>query len=255
MSVERIAEFTRLDDDHDVLVQPAAPPSLPVPATAATAASAAAAATVDAIATAASVAPTTRLAEPAGEPAGELAGAARGRVELRDVWLRYRPHEPPVLRGIHLRLAAGTKLAVCGRSGCGKTSLLRALVRACSLTFCGYTYSLWLRQDDPILTMAAVRPFYTRYGCGKTILLPTHLSRPTPLRRASTRSTQARCASTGGTSAPRRCERRARPRGSSRRRAASPTAILTIWLYDLLVLTYDLVLTFLLYYGHAYSCT
>ena len=67
------------------------------------------------------------------------AGAARGRVELRDVWLRYRPHEPPVLRGIHLRLAAGTKLAVCGRSGCGKTSLLRALVRACSLTFCGCT--------------------------------------------------------------------------------------------------------------------
>ena len=68
MSVERIAEFTRLDDDHDVLVQPAAPPSPPVPATAATAASAATAATVDAIATAASVAPTTRLAEPAGEP-------------------------------------------------------------------------------------------------------------------------------------------------------------------------------------------
>ena len=139
MSVERIAEFTRLDDDRDVLVQPAAPPSPPVPATAATAASAAAAATVDAIATAASVAPTSRLAEPAGEPAVELAGAARGRVELRDVWLRYRPHEPPVLRGIHLRLAAGTKLAVCGRSGCGKTSLLRALVRACSLTFCGCT--------------------------------------------------------------------------------------------------------------------
>ena len=143
MSVERIAEFTRLDDDRDVLVQPPAPPSPPAPATAATPASAATAATVDAIATAASVAPTTRLAEPAGEPtgepAGEPAGAARGRVELRDVWLRYRPHEPPVLRGIHLHLAAGTKLAVCGRSGCGKTSLLRALVRARSLTFCGCT--------------------------------------------------------------------------------------------------------------------
>ena len=132
MSVERIAEFTRLDDDHDVLVHPPAPPSPPTPATAATAASAAAAA---AIATAASVTAATRPAEPAGlsrgsrQPAGASAGAARGCVELRDVWLRYRPHEPPVLRGLSLHLAPGTKLAVCGRSGCGKTSLLRALVR------------------------------------------------------------------------------------------------------------------------------
>ena len=128
MSVERIAEFTRLDDDHDMLVQPPVPPSPLAPATAATTASAA---TATATATAASVTAVTRLVE----PEGASAGAARGCVELRDVWLRYRPHEPPVLRGLNLHLAAGTKLAVCGRSGCGKTSLLRALV----LPYCGYT--------------------------------------------------------------------------------------------------------------------
>ena len=128
MSVERIAEFTRLDDDHDMLVQPPVPPSPLAPATAATTASAA---TATATATAASVTAVTRLVG----PEGASAGAARGCVELRDVWLRYRPHEPPVLRGLNLHLAAGTKLAVCGRSGCGKTSLLRALV----LPYCGYT--------------------------------------------------------------------------------------------------------------------
>ena len=131
MSVERIAEFTRLDDDHDVLVQPPVPSSPLAPGTAATTASAAAAATAAAIATAASVTAVTSLVE----PEGASAGAARGCVELRDVWMRYRPHEPPVLRGLNLHLAAGTKLAVCGRSGCGKTSLLRALV----LPYCGYT--------------------------------------------------------------------------------------------------------------------
>ena len=235
MSVERIAEFTRLDDDRDVLVQPAAPPSPPAPATAATAASAATAATVDAIATAASVAPTSRLAEPAGEPAGELAGAARGRVELSDVWLRYRPHEPPVLRGIHLRLAAGTKLAVCGRSGCGKTSLLRALVRACSLTFCGCTYSLWLRQDDPT----------------------AHSPQPPHSPQARLYPIDAGAMRIDGRdicSAPLR-EARAAARLVAQASSLTPTAILTIWLYDLLVLTYDLVFTLLLYYGHAYCCT
>ena len=110
VSVERIAEFTRLDDDDDVLVQPAAPPPPPFAPTA-TAVTAAVAASCTAV---------TRLAEPAG--------GARGCVELRDVWLRYRLHEAPVLRGLSLHLAAGMKLAVCGRSGCGKTSLLRALV-------------------------------------------------------------------------------------------------------------------------------
>ena len=206
MSVERIAEFTRLDDDNDVLVQPPAPPP-PAPAAAATAATAAAAVAV-AAATAASVTTVMCLSE----AAGASAGAARGCVELRDVWLRYRPHEPPVLRGLSLRLAAGTKLAVCGRSGCGKTSLLRALVRLLWLHLV-CPYLLWSRQDLPTArTGAPMRPslhFHAHQPAAPRTpaCRLTHTSlQPQPaaprasactllharLRRVSTRSTLAR---------------------------------------------------------------
>ena len=97
VSVERIAEFTRLDSD-DLFVHPSR--------------------------TTAGRAP--ELASWASNGGGT---PPRGRLELVDVWLRYRPHETPVLCGLSFDVRAGTKLAVCGRSGCGKTSLLRALAR------------------------------------------------------------------------------------------------------------------------------
>jgi ABC-type multidrug transport system fused ATPase/permease subunit len=52
-----------------------------------------------------------------------------GRIEVREVILRYAPQLPPVLRGTRLTIPGGTKLALCGRTGCGKSSLLGALVR------------------------------------------------------------------------------------------------------------------------------
>mmetsp|Transcript_49540 Transcript_49540/g.115997 ORF Transcript_49540/g.115997 Transcript_49540/m.115997 type:complete len:822 (-) Transcript_49540:12-2477(-) len=55
------------------------------------------------------------------KPAGDLS--------LRNVWLRYRPDRPPVLRGISLHLPHGRKVALCGRTGCGKSSLFAAIAR------------------------------------------------------------------------------------------------------------------------------
>jgi len=43
-----------------------------------------------------------------------------------DVWKGYRPDEP-VLRGVNLSVPAGSLSAVLGLSGCGKTTLLRAI--------------------------------------------------------------------------------------------------------------------------------
>jgi ATP-binding cassette subfamily C (CFTR/MRP) protein 1 len=43
--------------------------------------------------------------------------------------MRYRPHLPPVLRGVSFRVAHGEKVGVVGRTGAGKSSVLLALFR------------------------------------------------------------------------------------------------------------------------------
>lgn len=66
-----------------------------------------------------------------GSGDGPPSGDARplGMIEVRDVILRYGPELPPVLRGTRLTIPGGSKMALCGRTGCGKSSLLGALVR------------------------------------------------------------------------------------------------------------------------------
>lgn len=51
---------------------------------------------------------------------------AAASLEVHDLWKRYRPGEP-VLRGASVTVGAGSLVAVLGLSGCGKTTLLRAI--------------------------------------------------------------------------------------------------------------------------------
>ncbi|WP_433538307.1 ABC transporter ATP-binding protein [Micromonospora sp. CA-249363] len=50
-------------------------------------------------------------------------------IELRDVWFRYSPDHPWVLRGVNLRLAAGRTTALVGLNGAGKSTLVKLLCR------------------------------------------------------------------------------------------------------------------------------
>jgi HlyB family type I secretion system ABC transporter len=51
-----------------------------------------------------------------------------GRIELRNVGFRYGgPDAPPILSGISLEIPPGRTTAVVGRSGCGKTTLIKCL--------------------------------------------------------------------------------------------------------------------------------
>lgn len=65
------------------------------------------------------------------EPVGgeELQCAGGGAIEFSHVTVTYRPQLPPSLVDVSFRVAAGTKVGVCGRTGSGKSTLLRALHR------------------------------------------------------------------------------------------------------------------------------
>lgn len=50
---------------------------------------------------------------------------AEHAIEMRDVWFRYGPEEPWILRGYDLQVRAGDHFVLGGPSGMGKTSILR----------------------------------------------------------------------------------------------------------------------------------
>jgi ATP-binding cassette subfamily B protein len=52
-----------------------------------------------------------------------------GSIELRDVWFRYGPGLPWVLRGVSLSIEAGKSLALVGLNGAGKSTVVKLLCR------------------------------------------------------------------------------------------------------------------------------
>ncbi|KAK4168264.1 P-loop containing nucleoside triphosphate hydrolase protein, partial [Cladorrhinum sp. PSN259] len=56
-----------------------------------------------------------------------------GEIEFRNVSASYSPKLPPAVYDISLRIAPGTKVAICGRSGSGKSSLIATLLRCLDL--------------------------------------------------------------------------------------------------------------------------
>jgi ATP-binding cassette, subfamily B, bacterial len=57
------------------------------------------------------------------------APALRGGIELRDVWFRYSPAHPWVLRGVNMTIPAGRAVAIVGRNGAGKSTIVKLLCR------------------------------------------------------------------------------------------------------------------------------
>ncbi|KAH9605939.1 hypothetical protein KSS87_015898 [Heliosperma pusillum] len=54
---------------------------------------------------------------------------SHGRVEVKDLKVRYRPNTPLVLKGITLSIEGGEKIGVVGRTGSGKSTLIQAFFR------------------------------------------------------------------------------------------------------------------------------
>lgn len=53
----------------------------------------------------------------------------RGEILIDRLFVAYRPQQPPVLKGVSLHIAAGEHVAIVGRTGAGKTSIISALFR------------------------------------------------------------------------------------------------------------------------------
>lgn len=58
---------------------------------------------------------------------------SRGRIEFKDVVLRYRPALPPALRGLSAVIEGGERVAIVGRTGAGKSTICAALFRLVEL--------------------------------------------------------------------------------------------------------------------------
>lgn len=58
---------------------------------------------------------------------------SQGQISFRSVSMRYRPELPLVLNKVSFDVPAGGRIAVVGRTGAGKSSLIQALFRLCPL--------------------------------------------------------------------------------------------------------------------------
>ncbi|MCR5168703.1 MAG: ATP-binding cassette domain-containing protein [Oscillospiraceae bacterium] len=82
----------------------------------------------------ASVQPILEMAEPflKAEPEtigkNEIVTKISGSVELNNVYFRYTDSQPYILNGISLKIRAGEYVAIVGRTGCGKSTLVRLLL-------------------------------------------------------------------------------------------------------------------------------
>ncbi len=67
----------------------------------------------------------------AARPAGAALPAPplRHGIVVRDVWFRYHPDQPWVLRGLNLTIGAGSSVAIVGLNGAGKSTVVKLLCR------------------------------------------------------------------------------------------------------------------------------
>jgi ABC-type multidrug transport system fused ATPase/permease subunit len=64
----------------------------------------------------------------------EASWPSEGRIEFKDVRMKYRDELPDVLKGLSLSVGAAEKIGVVGRTGAGKSSIMMALFRIAELS-------------------------------------------------------------------------------------------------------------------------
>ncbi|MBP5167971.1 MAG: NHLP bacteriocin export ABC transporter permease/ATPase subunit [Oscillospiraceae bacterium] len=67
-------------------------------------------------------------AEPEISEGREILTRLSGSIEMNNISFRYNEHMPYVIDGMNLKIKAGEYVAICGKSGAGKSSLMRLLL-------------------------------------------------------------------------------------------------------------------------------
>lgn len=65
---------------------------------------------------------------PEGTSAAAGPESIKGNIELKDITFRYSSDLPTVLRGLSISIPAGSNIAITGKSGCGKSTIVRLLL-------------------------------------------------------------------------------------------------------------------------------
>ncbi|KAJ3248738.1 hypothetical protein HDU78_010185 [Chytriomyces hyalinus] len=73
--------------------------------------------------------PSEKPAHCDGDPNDRTEWPTRGEIEFENLTLQYDGRDEPVIKDLSLKIGAGEKLGVCGRTGSGKSSLLGCLFR------------------------------------------------------------------------------------------------------------------------------
>ncbi|KAJ3015532.1 Multidrug resistance-associated protein 1 [Thoreauomyces humboldtii] len=68
------------------------------------------------------------------DPASDDPWPSQGEIEIKDLEIRYRPTDDPVIKHLSLSIRPGEKIGVVGRSGAGKSTLMAALYRMMEFT-------------------------------------------------------------------------------------------------------------------------
>ncbi len=82
----------------------------------------------------AQIRPILEMAEPILEAEPEtsenkiMVTSLNGNIELSNVCFRYKESQPYVVDGMNLKIKAGEYVAICGKTGCGKSTLMRLLL-------------------------------------------------------------------------------------------------------------------------------
>ena len=58
---------------------------------------------------------------------------SRGQIDFKNICLKYRPNTDRILNGINIRIEAGHKVGIVGRTGAGKSTIFLALTRIVEL--------------------------------------------------------------------------------------------------------------------------
>ena len=67
-------------------------------------------------------------AEPESAAGKQIVTRLSGAIELSNIYFRYQDTAPYILNGLDLRIRAGEYVAIVGRTGCGKSTLMRLLL-------------------------------------------------------------------------------------------------------------------------------